>query len=579
MKKILVSCILLFMGVVLAHPKNLSFVEDSLDGTDDELSITSIKEEVVNDKLDVVDDYISVKDNEKSVFDQKLNVVEENEIEVGSFGNVVKSTIDNVVQVSVQDVAIDVTEDPFVGGYGKFLKVVTQRNPQAKRKFVQYFTDWQWANSREDFFDYAGSRAEREKRVEFCYDAALKKFGIGSAIIATTWVVAFVVPGGTVVYSTILVIAKATTWSAVSGAVFDGVVSATKSIYSGHSTDEIIYEMLDGAVEGYLFGAEVGLAAGLAHVTIMSQMAKKVKDMYVIFGEQVYDKSGKVLVDLSGVGKKSIKTASELLEKEGDDALYALIKVAEKNPKRLSTAIQYINAKGVNGIYDVLAWNGVIPEWVTKSVIETAEKIAKSQLKLSMDALRKLPGIKLTTEQLDNIRQKPNYLKELVKESTGKEFKGGYLEFFIRLTKTNPNQAHEIWNYSKAVRDVIKDAIRPGGTHEWLMCENFIDFLTDPKWRRDGPYLVKILSVLTQNTNDVYLILRDGTKWTHTLESQTTFGRAGNPKALIHNLIRNVIKNSNSTEDMLVNMDKMVKERYPKEVYEKFSKALEKCFI
>lgn len=556
-----------------------SLINDSLSLVDKNKTLVDPSRSLIDKNKTLVDRNLRLTDEKKTLVDGSKSLTPIDENAVGTYRRTVNKNIKSTIQNTVQDTHVSTIKDSYANNYGAFLKAVLKTNPQAKNDFVKYFADWQKFAQKEDFFSYSSSRAEREKILEYCYDQAVKRFGIGSAIIASTWVVAVVVPGGTIAYSTMLVITKATTWGAISGAVFDGLVSAGKSIYSGHSTDEIIYETIDGAAEGYLFGAVAGLASGMVHVAIMSQTAKKVKDMYVVFGEQVYDKSGRVLVDLSGVGTKTIRTASKLLEEQGDDALNALIKVAKKNPKRLSLAIGYMNAKGVNGVFDVLKWKGVIPDWITKSVIETAEKIAKSPLKLSMDALRKLPGIKLTTAQLDKIRQTPSYLKELVKELTDREFKDGYLEFFIRLTKNNPNQAQEIWNYSKAVRDVIKDAIRPGGTHEWLMCENFIDFLTDPKWRREGPYLAKILSVLTQNTNDVYLILRDGTKWTHTLESQMTFGRASNPKALIHNLIRNVIKKSNSTEDMLVNLEKMVKEKYPKEVYEKFSKALAKCFI
>ena len=516
---------------------------------------------------------------EKNTLIQDSELISEDKNAVGAYSKIISSSTIESTSNNKEEIFEIIEEGLFVNNYGTYLNTVTSKDPLARHKFVTYFTDWQWSGQKNDFLSYSSERAKKEKRIEICYDNAIKRFGIGTAIIATTWVVSFVVPGGTIVYSTILMITKATTWGALSGAAFDGVISAGKSIYSGHSIDEIVFETIDGASEGYFFGAAAGFVEGTLHVAAITQTTKKIKDLYIIFGEQIYDKSGRLIVNLSGIGKKSIKTTAKLLENQGDDALKALIKVAEKNPQNLSKAIQYMDAKGIDGIYDVLKWKGIIPNRVTKSVIGTAERITKSSLKLSMDNLRKLPGIKLTTKQLDTIRQNPNYLKDLVKEKTGKEFREGYLEFFIRLTKTNPNQANEIWNYSRAVREVIKDAIRPGGIHEWLMCENFMDFLTDPKWRRDGPYLVKILSVLTQDTDNVYLILSDGTKWTHTIEAQMTFGNANNPKAYIHNLIREVIGTSNSAEELLVNLEKMIKENFPKDVYDDFSRALANCFI
>ena len=263
MKKILVICIILFTGVISAHPKSLSLVEESLDVTDDELSITNAKDNIVDDNLNILDDHISVIDGEKTVFDKNLNVIEENKTGVGSFEKVVKSTIDNVVQSSVQSVAIDVTEDPFVGHYGKFLKVVTQKNPQAKRKFVQYFSDWQWTDSRKDFFGYAGSRAEEEKRIEYCYNAALKKFGVGTAIVATTWVVAFVVPGGQVFHIAFL-IASTSTKMAIEGGALGGLIAAGIELIQGKTGKELIFEIVNGAADGFVIGAISGVVKGAA---------------------------------------------------------------------------------------------------------------------------------------------------------------------------------------------------------------------------------------------------------------------------------------------------------------------------
>lgn len=47
---------------------------------------------------------------------------------------------------------------------------------------------------------------------------------------------------------------------------------------------------------------------------------------------------------------------------------------------------------------------------------------------------------------------------------------------------------------------------------------------------------------------------------------------------IIHDKIREVVKNSNSAEELLVNLEDMVRKNFPKEVYEKFANALADCF-
>ena len=42
--------------------------------------------------------------------------------------------------------------------------------------------------------------------------------------------------------------------------------------------------------------------------------------------------------------------------------------------------------------------------------------------------------------------------------------------------------------------------------------------------------------------------------------------------------LREVVKNSNSAEELLVNLEDMVRKNFPKEVYEKFANALADCF-
>lgn len=347
-----------------------------------------------------------------------------------------------------------------------------------------------------------------------------------------------------------------TTLSVATGGIAGGSAKTAKVAKAANGGD---------AIKATKTANELVKSSGVAYTV------EKISEGYVKKGKRICDISGKVVLDLSKSGMNTFEIAIKLIQKYGDDAIKTMNMVVEKNPEKLASALRYMDAKGVDGIYDVLKWQGAIPKWLTKDVIEVAGKIAKSSLKASVDAMKQLPGIRLSTTQLDMIRQTPSYMENLVKEMTGKEFRDGYLEFFIRLTKSNRDQAIELWNYSMKVRDYIKNkAIRPGKTHEWLMCENFMDFLTDPKWRKEGTYLAKALSVLVQKTDDVYIIIEDGTKWTHTMEK---FGNG-----IIHDKIREVVKNSNSAEELLVNLEDMVRKNFPKEVYEKFANALADCF-
>lgn len=86
----------------------------------------------------------------------------------------------------------------------------------------------------------------------------------------------------------------------------------------------------------------------------------------------------------------TFEIAIKLIQKYGDDAIKTMNMVVEKNPEKLASALRYMDAKGVDGIYDVLKWQGAIPKWLTKDVIEVAGKIAKSSLKASVDAMKQL---------------------------------------------------------------------------------------------------------------------------------------------------------------------------------------------
>ena len=274
------------------------------------------------------------------------------------------------------------------------------------------------------------------------------------------------------------------------------------------------------------------------------------------------------------LGSRNIQKLTKITSEYGDDALETLLKVQRENPKKLTKAIQYIDAKGLDGIHDIKKWEGKIPDNVTSATIRLAKKRYKGAVKAATDAMLKLPALKLSTKEMDMIRKNPEYLYELVEKYTGKSFKDGYKEFFIRMSKQNKNQIVEIWNYSADARNVVKGAIRNGGgKHEWLMCENFCSFLTDTKWGKDGPYLANIIDQLATDTTSV--IMSNG--WTHLAECMATRGNARNPRSVIHNGIRQIMKESNNADELMLKLRNWIYDNFTQEAYDAFEEVLALC--
>ena len=119
------------------------------------------------------------------------------------------------------------------------------------------------------------------------------------------------------------------------------------------------------------------------------------------------------------------------------------------------------------------------------------------------------------------IKLKPRNLRKLVYDKTGKRFREGFQEFFIRLAKDNPEQMKALWKTYDVKNFIKNEGIRAGGLHEWLMCENFMDFLTNPKWGNDGTYLATAMTSLVQNTLNVRFKNggAHGTDWSNTFHS------------------------------------------------------------
>lgn len=291
-----------------------------------------------------------------------------------------------------------------------------------------------------------------------------------------------------------------------------------------------------------------------------------------------------------------------LLEKTilslGDVAVDTLNIIKTQYSEKYESVLRYIESKGsysLDAVYDLRKYlkDGNIPDSILSgTTLEMNKKIYSSKIKAITEEYRNLSAIRLTKKQMDDFLNTPETILDLVKNYTGKEFREGFQEFFIRLAKNgNQQQIERLWNYSKAHRDIIKNyGIRAenGGFHEWLMCENFGEFLYDSKWRRDGAFLAVLITKLVQKTNDVYMenvtiwnrydeCYDEVEIWNHYREAQETRGSINNPDSLIHNTIRKCIAESNTAAELLVKLEQNIKATFSEYTYKIFNSILQEC--
>ena len=200
-------------------------------------------------------------DPEVSIYDARLAVFGEGENEYGAFEIIAENGFQNIAQPVAESSEYSIFESSVSGIFGKWHEAVLAADPNTRADFVSYLADWQWSQN-EDFLAYSSNRAEREKHVERCYKAAVAKFGVGAAIVGTVWVVSWVVPGGQVFSVSLIVIAKTTTVATLSGGAVGGLLSAGISYAQGSRGDELLYEAVNGAADGYLIGAVTGPVLG-----------------------------------------------------------------------------------------------------------------------------------------------------------------------------------------------------------------------------------------------------------------------------------------------------------------------------
>ncbi len=225
------------------------------------VQIFDTEKSVVDESLSIYDSDKMVFDTAKSILDKSLTVFGESESEFGVYEVVAEKGSQNIAQSVTESSEYSIVESSVAGIIDKWHTAVLTADPKTKADFVRYLADWQWSQ-KEDFLAYSSNRAEREKQVERCYKAAVAKFGVGAAIVGTVWVVSWVVPGGQVFSVSLLVIAKATTVATLSGGAVGGLLSAGISYAQGNRGEELLYEAVNGAADGYLIGVVTGPVLG-----------------------------------------------------------------------------------------------------------------------------------------------------------------------------------------------------------------------------------------------------------------------------------------------------------------------------
>lgn len=242
---------------------------------------------------------------------------------------------------------------------------------------------------------------------------------------------------------------------------------------------------------------------------------------YAKYGDDIIELITKVGGNSSKNGKLLLKT----LEKGSDDVCAAIIKTSKNSdsPRDINRIVRYLDAFADDGLENVKIWGGKIPENITYRQIQLWKKINSSGTRKLANKLKKLPGLKLSNSEMEMCLQDSKMLRQLVMGKTGKSFKDGYQEFFIRMKNGgNSDQIKALWE-NQGVKDFIKNnGIRAGGVHEWLMAKNFSDFLTNPKWGDDGEYLSLALEKLVQKTDNVAFKNggAHGGFWSHTFHDR-----------------------------------------------------------
>lgn len=200
--------------------------------------------------------------DEKVIINSDNTIISSDFDGIGVYVNPYQNVFASPISSVVQPYTIDYEIDPYINGYGKYIEIVTSINPKEKEKFVSYFTDWAKTTEGKDFYSYTTDRATAELVIENCYAMAIEKFGVGTAIIAVPIVISYFVPGGSILSTSLIVIAKASSKMALFGGLSGASLAATVSFLENDSIDKVVYKSISGGADGFLIGAITGIVSG-----------------------------------------------------------------------------------------------------------------------------------------------------------------------------------------------------------------------------------------------------------------------------------------------------------------------------
>lgn len=190
-----------------------------------------------------------------------------------------------------------------------------------------------------------------------------------------------------------------------------------------------------------------------------------------------------------------------------------------------------------------------------------SSKIKKTVIYKDLEAIIAKGPLTLSEKEFKQLLENPAYLRMYIKTYGG----GNFQEFFIRLSMGNKEQVRQILQNPEILTKVNRMIRNGGGKHEWLMTKNFEDFLLNPKWGNDGPFLAMAQTRLVQKTERV--IFKYGGK--HGSTNSTAF----------HNGLAKVIQECNSKEELLVKVRAYAKDNLRQDSYKEFNEIFKSVFI
>ncbi len=266
------------------------------------------------------------------------------------------------------------------------------------------------------------------------------------------------------------------------------------------------------------------------------------------------------------------KVLKNIEEKElGSILHYGMVNAKKEIAHTEKSAVKVLaekESRAVNYKESVLNLKNKVSDKVSKTYLST--KIKKTLLYKELIQITSKGPIELSEKELTYLFANPKQLRNYIKIYTGDNKK--FQEFFIRLSMGNKKQVEQLLD-NPVIYKYIKKSIRQsgdGGVHEWLMTKNFKDFLINPKWGEDGPFLALSLTKLVQKTENVLFKTGGG---------HVSAGRSNSAaSAAFHNGLSAVINKCSSKEEVFVAVKRYAKENLTDDAYKEFVVIFENVF-